>query len=191
MKAPLLLASTSIYRAERLACLQIPFEQASPRCDETPHQGETPADLALRLARIKADSLTDDYPDHLIIGSDQTASDPDGRLLGKPGTAEAAARQLKRCSGGTVIFNSAVALAGPIIEAWNVTTEVRFRTLSDAEIGRYIEKDQPLDCAGSFKVEALGITLFEWVRSDDPNALIGLPLLSLSRHLRRLGYELP
>ena len=191
MQAPLLLASTSSYRAERLACLQLPFEQAAPRCDETPRPGETPADLALRLARIKAHSLIDDYPDHLIIGSDQTASDPDGRLLGKPGTVEAAVRQLKRCSGGTVLFNTAIALAGPTFETWNVTTEVRFRQLDEVEIHRYIDKDRPLDCAGSFKVEALGITLFDWVRSDDPNALIGLPLLSLSGRLRALGYELP
>lgn len=191
MQAPLLLASTSSYRAERLACLNIPFDQASPRCDETPLAGESPVDLALRLARTKANSLVEDYPGHVIIGGDQTATAPDGQLLGKPGSVDAAVDQLKRCSGGTVVFNTAVALAGLADEAWVVTTDVRFRPLNEREIRRYIDMDRPLDCAGSFKVEALGITLFEWVRSDDPYALVGLPLLSLSQQLRALGYELP
>lgn len=191
MKAPLLLASTSPYRAERLNCLQLPFEQASPHCDETPLPGETAGDLALRLSRTKADSLVAAYPDHLIIGGDQAASDPNGQMLTKPGTVDNAVEQLRRCSGGIVVFHTAVALAGPVNESWSVTTEVQFRTLKDAEIRRYIAKDSPLDCAGSFKVEALGITLFEWVRSDDPNALVGLPLLSLAARLRALGYALP
>lgn len=191
MQAPLLLASTSAYRAERLACLQIPFEQASPVCDETPQKGESPSDLALRLARQKAASLATSHPHHLIIGSDQTAAAPDGQLLSKPGTAGQAIDQLERCSGRTVVFHTAVAFAGISDQSWDVTTEVCFRDLTRPEIERYIAKDQPMDCAGSFKVEALGITLFDWVRSDDPNALIGLPLLSLAKHLRALGYLLP
>lgn len=191
MQAPLLLASTSIYRAERLTSLGLAFDQAAPHCDETPKTGEPPEQLALRLARTKAQSLELDYPGHLIIGSDQTAAAPDGALLGKPGSVERACAQLAACSGQTVTFYSAVALAGPIEDSWSVSTEVRFRTLSDDEIRRYVEREQPLDCAGSFKVEALGITLFDWVHSDDPQALIGLPLISLARRLRQAGYRLP
>lgn len=191
MQAPLLLASTSIYRAERLACLGIGFKQASPQCDEAPLSGESPGEMALRLARTKAASLDKTHPDHLIIGSDQTAADPGGRLLTKPGTAERAIDQLQRCSDSVVIFHTAVALAGVAEDCWTVETQVRFRSLSLDEIQRYVTKEQPLDCAGSFKVEALGISLFDWIHSDDPNALIGLPLLSLAQRLRKLGYQLP
>ncbi|WP_028669945.1 Maf family protein [Saccharospirillum impatiens] len=185
------LASTSPYRAERLATLDLPFEQARPDMDETPLPGETPFDLALRLARGKALSLTGSHPNCLIIGSDQTAADGQGNLLGKPGSVARAVDQLSRCSGNSLTFYSGVALAGPIEDAWVVTTEVIFRDLTRAEIDRYIEKESPLDCAGSFKVEALGITLFQSVRSDDPNALIGLPLISLANKLREAGYFLP
>lgn len=191
MQAPLLLASTSKYRAERLTSLGLSFTQAAPLCDESPGPGESPSALALRLARTKAQSLVGDFPKHLIIGSDQTAAAPDGSLLTKPGTAERAGAQLLACSGQSVVFHSAVALAGALQDAWLVTTEVRFRALSSAEIERYVAAEQPLDCAGSFKVEALGITLFDWVRSDDPNALIGLPLISLAQRLRQVGYQLP
>ncbi|MDB2448722.1 Maf family nucleotide pyrophosphatase [bacterium] len=191
MQAPLLLASTSTYRAQRLASLGLNFEQAAPSCDETPKEHEPAKALALRLARTKASSLSMDFPNHLIIGSDQTAATPDGQALSKPGTPERACAQLLACSGQTVVFHTAVALAGPITDTWLVDTEVRFRDLNQAEIERYIEREQPLDCAGSFKVEALGITLFDWVRSDDPNALIGLPLITLSQRLRQAGYALP
>lgn len=191
LQPPLLLASTSSYRAERLTCLGLHFASAAPRCDETPHPGETPPALALRLATEKAVSLTNDYPGHLIIGGDQTAADPLGELLTKPGTTERAEDQLLRCRGSTVTFHTAVALAGAASDRWLVETRVRFRTLTAAEITRYVAREQPLDCAGSFKVEALGITLFDWVRGDDPNALIGLPLLSLAHRLRKLGYPLP
>ncbi len=191
MLPPVLLASTSRYRAERLASLNLPFEQARPDMDETPLPGETPFDLALRLAWGKAQSLAATYPNHLIIGSDQTAADARGELLDKPGTAQRAIEQLTRCSGSALTFYSGVALAGATEEAWVVTTEVVFRDLTRAEIERYIEQESPLDCAGSFKVEALGITLFQSVRSDDPNALIGLPLISLASKLRQVGYALP
>lgn len=191
MQAPLLLASTSKYRAERLASLGLSFKQAAPHCDESPLPGESPDALALRLAQTKAQSLGGDFPDHLIIGSDQTAATPDGALLSKPGTAERACAQLLACSGKSLVFYSGVALAGTIEDAWLVTTEVCFRTLTRAEIERYVAAEQPLDCAGSFKAEALGITLFDWIRSDDPNALIGLPLISLAQRLRQAGYALP
>ncbi|WP_108127187.1 Maf family protein [Saccharospirillum mangrovi] len=191
MQAPLLLASTSKYRADRLHTLGLDFTQAAPLCDETPNPAETPQALALRLAITKAQSLTADFPDHLIIGSDQTAAAPDGTLLTKPGSFERACAQLQACSGQTVHFHTAVALAGRTQAGWVVDTQVRFRSLTGEEIERYVNAEQPLDCAGSFKVEALGITLFDWVRSDDPNALIGLPLISLARELRSLGYRLP
>ncbi len=186
-----LLASTSPYRAERLGSLNVPFEQAKPDMDETPLPGESPFDLALRLARGKARSLVDSYPGYLIIGSDQTAADDRGTLLDKPGNLARAVDQLTRCSGTALTFYSGVALAGYSDEAWVVTTEVVFRKLTRAEIDRYLEQESPLDCAGSFKVEALGITLFQSVRSDDPNALIGLPLISLAAKLREAGFALP
>jgi septum formation protein len=191
MQPPLLLASTSRYRAERLACLNLVFEQVSPQMDESPLVDEAPYDLALRLAKGKAWSLRSRYPNHLIIGSDQTAADDQGILLDKPGTAERAREQLTRCSGQTIIFYTGVALVGLAIDAWVVTTEVVFRALTLTEIERYVASEQPLDCAGSFKVESLGITLFNAVRSDDPNALIGLPLISLASKLRDAGFTLP
>jgi len=191
MQAPLLLASTSKYRSERLASLGLSFTQEAPHCDETPLPGELPDALALRLAQTKAQSLTREFPDRLIIGSDQTAAAPDGSLLTKPGTFERACTQLLACSGKAVVFYTGVALAGATEDAWLVTTKVCFRTLSKEEVERYVAAEQPLDCAGSFKVEALGITLFDWVRSDDPNALIGLPLISLAQRLRQVGYKLP
>ncbi|MEX0624454.1 nucleoside triphosphate pyrophosphatase [Saccharospirillum sp.] len=191
MLPPVLLASTSPYRAERLASLNLPFDQSKPDMDETPLPGETPFDLALRLAQGKARSLAKAYPSHLIIGSDQTAADYQGVLLDKPGSVARAVDQLSRCSGTSLTFYSGVALAGFSDDAWVVTTEVVFRDLTREEIERYIEKESPLDCAGSFKVEALGITLFQSVRSDDPNALIGLPLISLASKLRQVGYALP
>ncbi|PTY36637.1 septum formation protein Maf [Saccharospirillum sp. MSK14-1] len=191
MQAPLLLASTSKYRAERLASLGLSFTQAAPHCDESPLPGELPDALALRLAHNKAQSLSGEFPDHVIIGSDQTAAAPDGSLLSKPGTRERACHQLLACSGQAVTFYSGVALAGPVQDAWLVTTEVRFRRLTRREVERYVAAEQPLDCAGSFKAEALGITLFDWIRSDDPNALIGLPLISLAQRLRQSNYQLP
>lgn len=191
MLPPVLLASTSPYRAERLASLNLQFDLAKPDMDETPLPGETPFDLALRLAQGKARSLTKAYPGHLIIGSDQTAADDQGVLLDKPGSVARAVDQLSRCSGTSLTFYSGVALAGFSDDAWVVTTEVVFRDLTREEIKRYIEKESPLHCAGSFKVEALGITLFQSVRSDDPNALIGLPLISLASKLRQVGYALP
>lgn len=191
MVPPVLLASTSPYRAERLASLKIPFEQAKPDMDEKPLPGESPYDLALRLARGKARSLAEHYPGYLIIGSDQTAADSRGAILGKAGTVARAVEQLSRCSGTAVTFYTAVAVTGYAEDAWVVTTEVVFRDLARSEIDRYVDRERPLDCAGSFKVEALGITLFQSVRSDDPSALIGLPLISLAARLREAGFSLP
>lgn len=190
-QAPLLLASTSTYRAQRLSTLGLDFKQAAPQCDETPIAGESPEALCLRLSRQKADSLTDQFPDYLIIGSDQTASLDNGERLGKPGSIENAIAQLVACSGKRLRFYTGVALAGPVRQAWTVVTDVQFRTLSRAEIERYVAIDAPLDCAGSFKVEGLGISLFESVQSDDPNALIGLPLISLASRLRAIGWQVP
>jgi septum formation protein len=191
MLPPVLLASTSPYRAERLSSLELPFRQEKPDMDEAPLAGESPFDLAMRLALGKARSLAQSYPDHLIIGSDQTAADAQGNLLGKPGSVSRAIDQLTRCSGTSITFYSGVALAGVMDSAWVVTTDVFFRDLTPVEIERYIARESPLDCAGSFKVEALGITLFQSVRSDDPNALIGLPLISLAGKLREAGFLLP
>lgn len=190
-QAPLLLASTSTYRAQRLSTLGMDFKQDAPRCDETPRPGESPEALCLRLAQEKADSLTEQYPGYVIIGSDQTASLDQGERLGKPGTMANAIAQLSACSGKRLRFYTGVALAGPVREAWVVTTDVQFRTLNRAEIERYLIADEPFDCAGSFKAEGLGISLFESIRSDDPNALIGLPLISLANRLRALGWQVP
>ena len=191
MLPPILLASTSPYRAERLTSLNLPFEQAKPDMDETPLPGESPFDLAMRLAQGKARSLVDSHPGYLIIGSDQTAADDRGILLDKPGNLARAVDQLTRSSGTSLTFYSGVALAGHSDDAWVVTTDVVFRDLTRAEIDRYLDRERPFDCAGSFKVEALGITLFQSVRSDDPNALIGLPLISLAAKLRETGFALP
>ncbi|MHA7878287.1 MAG: Maf family protein [Saccharospirillum sp.] len=188
---PLLLASTSPYRARLLATLGIAFKQASPEADETPLPGESSEALALRLAQQKADSLTGRFPEHLIIGSDQTASLEDGSRLTKPGNPVNAIAQLSASSGQSVRFHTAVAFGGQNRATWCVITDVRFRSLTRTEIERYVNREQPLDCAGSFKVEGLGITLFESVRSDDPHALVGLPLISLASRLRALGWALP
>lgn len=190
-QSPLLLASTSKYRAQLLSTLGLDFQQAAPLCKETPQSGESAAELCLRLAQEKADSLVGQYPNHLIIGSDQTASLDNGERLTKPGSIENAIAQLSDCSGERIRFHTGVALAGPTREAWLVVTEVQFRTLNQAEIERYVAREAPLDCAGSFKVEGLGISLFESVRSDDPNALIGLPLISLASRLRKFGWLIP
>lgn len=190
-QTPLLLASTSKYRAERLRSLGLDFRQAAPRCDETAQPDESPEALCLRLSQQKADSLTTSYPGYLIIGSDQTATLHNGDRLGKPGNVEGAVAQLRACSGLQLRFHTGVALSGPVRLAWSVVTDVRFRTLTIAEIERYVEIDKPFDCAGSFKAEGLGISLFESIQSDDPNALIGLPLISLARQLRSVGWLIP
>lgn len=189
----LVLASTSAYRRELLQRFGLPFEVARPDIDESPLPGEHPRSTAERLAIEKARAVAGNFADALIIGSDQVAAMGDIRF-GKPGTVERAVAQLKQMSGQTVIFHTALALLNTQTGAAQidvVPTEVRFRTLGDDEIVRYVEKERPLDCAGSAKSEGLGITLLDALSGDDPNALVGLPLIALARMLRREGVALP
>lgn len=189
----LVLASTSAYRKMLLERLQQPFETDRPETDETPHAGEHPAATAERLACEKARAVAGRWPDALIIGSDQVAHLGD-EIFGKPGTEARAIAQLQRMRGETVVFHTALALLNTRtghLQVEGVPTRVRFRTLSDAEIRRYVERERPLDCAGSAKSEGLGISLLEAMSGDDPTALIGLPLIALSRMLRAEGVELP
>ncbi|MCL7714393.1 Maf family protein [Stenotrophomonas mori] len=187
----LILASTSRYRAALLARLGLPFSCLPPAVDETARDGETPAALAVRLARAKAAAVATRQPGAWAIGSDQ-AAELDGHALGKPGTHEAAQAQLAAMSGREVLFHTAVCLSDGTrhLEAADLT-RVRFRRLSGAEIERYVAAEQPLDCAGSFKCEGLGIALFEAIHSQDPTALVGLPLIPLCGLLREAGFQLP
>ncbi|TAL73896.1 MAG: septum formation inhibitor Maf [Rhodanobacter sp.] len=188
-----LLASTSRYRAESLRRLLADFEQAKPDVDEIPLEGESPAARAERLAIAKAVAGAVGQANTLVIGSDQVAA-LDGNLLHKPGSVARACAQLAACSGRVVVFHTAVCLvdthSGHQAAAVD-HTQVRFRTLSAVEIERYVAREQPLDCAGSFKCEGLGISLFERVDSSDPTALIGLPLIALAQLLRAAGVPLP
>ena len=189
----LVLGSTSRYRAELLRRLTADFEQRAPGTDESVLAGEAPATRALRLAIAKAEAAADGLHDTLVIGSDQVA-ELDGRILDKPGTAARAHAQLSACSGREVHFHTALCLFDTR-DGCRYThvdhTCVYFRALSATEIARYIEREQPLDCAGSFKCEGLGISLFESIDNRDPSALIGLPLIALARLLREAGIELP
>jgi septum formation protein len=185
----LVLASTSRYRRELLGRLGLSFEVASPGVDEAPRPGEDGAALALRLAQAKARAVADTHPGAIVIGSDQ-ACVAGGRLLGKPGTEEAARAQLALLSGATAVFHTALCvLDGRNGREWlgSTPTEVVVRPLSTDEIARYVARERPLDCAGSFKCEGLGIALFDAIRSDDPTALVGLPLVLLCRFLREVG----
>lgn len=189
----IILASTSPYRRELLARLRLPFTTAKPHVDETRLAGEAPAALASRLALAKAQAVAAQHPAAIVIGSDQVAHIGD-EIFSKPGTAERARAQLRQMSGQTVLFQTALALIRQqdgIVLQESEPTEVRFRTLTDAEITRYVEMEQPLDCAGSAKAEALGISLLDALRSDDPTAIIGLPLIRLAHMLRTLGVALP
>ena len=189
----IVLGSTSRYRAELLRRLLAGFEQSAPGTDEAPLPHESPADRALRLAIAKAAAVARDWPDALVIGSDQVA-ELAGRMLDKPGSAARARAQLAACSGREVHFHTAVCLLDTRQHRqWTHVdhTCVRFRSLAAGEIERYVEREQPLDCAGSFKCEGLGISLFESIDSHDPTALIGLPLIALARLLRETGIELP
>ena len=189
---PLVLASTSRYRRELLERLRLPFTVAAPDTDETPLPGEKCAGTALRLAEAKARSLKIQFPDALIIGSDQVA-DLDGQPQGKPGNFGNALRQLRAMRGRTVVFHTAVALFDARfnrIQVKNVPTTVDFRSLHDDQLGRYLELEEPYDCAGSAKVEALGIVLAERIESTDPTALVGLPLIALSGMLLGAGFSI-
>ncbi|MGB1091265.1 MAG: Maf family protein [Oceanobacter sp.] len=183
----LLLASSSPYRQQQLSQLGIPFEQASPDIDETPLSGETIDVYVQRLAEEKAKALQSQWADYWIIGSDQSCS-LDGEIVGKPGNFETAFEQLKRCSGKQIRFHTGVALLHPDgIQSCVEHFDVQFRKLSDEEITSYLRKEEPYDCAGSFKVEGLGIHLFEHLDGRDINSLIGLPLIALLDLMRSAG----
>ena len=188
---PLILASTSPYRRELLNRLGLPFDSLRPDTDESPLPGEAPEAMAARLSFAKAEAVALLNPDAWVIGSDQVA-EFDGGTLGKPGGREAAIAQLRAMAGRSVRFRTGVCLAraGRTLQALDTTT-VRFRALTPDEIARYVDAEQPFDCAGSFKSEGLGITLFEAIDSQDPTALIGLPLIATARLLREAGFTLP
>ncbi|MFW3616296.1 Maf family protein [Billgrantia antri] len=187
----LVLASSSRWRRQLLDRLGLPYAWASPDIDETAHPDETPQALVHRLALTKASRVAEEYPAHLVIGSDQVAVF-DGDILGKPGNAATARAQLARFSGRRVTFLTGLALIDTRNARHWVCHErydVVFRRLSDAEIARYVEREQPLDSAGSFRMEGLGIALFEKLEGDDPNTLIGLPLIRLCQLLREAGLD--
>jgi len=187
-----ILASTSRYRAELLRRITGKFRQLSPEVDETRRPNEVPAALARRLAHAKALAVAERHPGSVVIGSDQVAALAD-EVLGKPGSLERARDQLAACSGRKVIFHTAVCIADVrdglrCCEATDVTRAV-FRRLDPVTIARYLEREHPLDCAGSFKAEGLGIALFEHIDSGDPTGLIGLPLITTCRLLQAIGIE--
>ena len=186
---PLILASTSPYRRELLTRLGLPFSVANPQTDESPLPGEAPEALALRLSEAKARAVAGDHPDALIIGSDQVAT-VDGKIYGKPGTHERAVAQLRELSGKTVNFFTGLCLhntrTGESLVR-GVPTLVTFRQLSDAEIENYLQREPAYNCAGSAKSEGLGIALLAAMQGDDPNALVGLPLIALCDMLRQQG----
>ncbi len=190
---PLVLASSSVYRRELLQRLQLPFTSCSPNIDERPLADETPQMLVQRLAVAKARALRAQFLQHLIIGSDQVAV-LDGQILGKPGTAAAAIAQLTAASGRSVTFYTGLCLldsASGTIEVDCVPFTVHFRTLSPEQVSRYIEREQPLGCAGSFKSEGLGISLFRATEGEDATSLIGLPLIRLCDMLSKAGIIIP
>ena len=188
---PLVLASTSRYRRELLQRLRCPFDVVAPEVDESPLPGERPPDLALRLALAKARAVAALRPDSIIIGSDQVA-DADGQAIGKPGNHARAVAQLQTMRGRQVLFHTAVAVvhrAAGFERHELVSVTVRFRHLGDDEIESYLRLEQPYDCAGSAKCETLGIALLESIDSDDPTALVGLPLIRTSALLRAAGFN--
>ena len=189
---PIVLASTSPYRRELLQRLRLPFSVQAPQVDEQPLPREAPRATACRLALAKARAVALAQPWAIVIGSDQVA-DVDGVALSKPGTREAALAQLTRMQGREVVFHTAVAVLGPNgkEQVDDVPTSVRFRVLPPAQLVAYLRLEQPYDCAGAAKIESLGITLVESVRSDDPTALIGLPLIRLTSMLASFGIVLP
>ena len=192
-KVELVLASTSRYRRDLLARLTSRFRVLAPDIGETALDNETAAALAMRLAEAKARAVAAHCPSAIVIGSDQ-AAELEGAVLGKPGDIERAHAQLAAASGRQMIFHTAVCLIDmrqtePRVFSAIDTTRVLFRHLEDGEIAHYLERERPLDCAGSFKAEGLGIALFERIETQDPTALIGLPLIALSRLLREAGID--
>ena len=190
-RPPLILGSTSVYRRELLARLRLPFEVHAPHVDETPLPGEAPAALAQRLALAKAHAVARLHPEAVVIGSDQIA-DLDGQPIGKPGTHERAVAQLRSMSGRSVVFQTAVAVVcarSAYVGTALAPVKVRFRELSDEEIELYLRAEQPYDCAGSAKSETLGIALLDAIESDDPTALVGLPLIRTCALLRAAGID--
>ena len=187
----ILLASSSSYRQALLSKLGLHFEAAAPDIDESQQPNEPITTQVQRLALAKARALADNFPQHLIIGSDQLAS-LDGEPLGKPGNFARAFDQLQRCQGKTVIFYTGLCLLNPEQNRHQLSLEtysVSFRPLTDQQITRYLELEQPYDCAGSFKSEGLGISLFSAMQGDDPNTLVGLPLIALIRMLNKEGID--
>ncbi len=190
---PLILGSTSRYRRELLERMQLPFTTVSPDVDEAPLIDETPYALSLRLAEAKARAVAALHPGALVIGSDQVP-ELDGQPLSKPGTHERATEQLRQMSGRQMNFHTGVCVICQetgFIQVDVVTVNVRFRELNDAEIERYLRAEQPYDCAGSAKSEGLGIALLDALTSDDPTALVGLPLIRTCQMLRAAGVVLP
>ncbi|MBU0622640.1 MAG: septum formation inhibitor Maf [Gammaproteobacteria bacterium] len=189
---PLILASTSKYRSQLLSTLQIPFLSAAPDVDETPLPGESAEQTSWRLAQVKAEVVAQRFPDALIIGSDQVAL-LEGQQLGKPMNHDNAVKQLRAMRGKTVTFYTALSLlnaANGEMQTDVAITKVSFRDLSDDEIERYLLKEQPYHCAGSAKSEGLGIALISRIEGEDPNALIGLPLIRLVGMLEKQGVRI-
>lgn len=190
---PLVLGSTSPFRRALLEKLGLPFVTVAPQVDETRQPGETPEALATRLAEAKARAAAVEHPQALVIGSDQVAC-IDSAILGKPGDRATAIGQLKQASGRVVTFYTGLCLYDATADRSRVVCEpfrVHFRSLSEQQIARYVDAEQPFNCAGSFKSEGYGITLFERLEGDDPNSLIGLPLIRLVDLLGEAGITLP
>ena len=188
--AALILASTSRYRQELLSRLRLPFQVEAPGVDESARPGELPAAIALRLAAEKAHAVARRHPHALVIGSDQVATLDGTTAIGKPGGHAGALAQLRAASGRTMHFHTALCvtrLSDGFDQRASVTTRVRFRRLDDADIEHYLQLEQPWDCAGAAKSEALGIVLLEAIEGEDPTALVGLPLIALARMLREAG----
>ena len=190
---PLILASSSPYRKALLERLALPFQSCSPEVDESPLASEEPRQLTLRLSKAKALAVAEQFGSHLIIGSDQVA-ECNNDILCKPGNFDNARQQLQQQSGNSIVFHTGLCVLNSVsgqCELDVVTTTVHFRQLSDQEIERYLHKERPYDCAGSFKSEDMGISLLNGMDGTDPSALIGLPLIRLCEMLRRQGMQLP
>ncbi|MBD3754622.1 MAG: septum formation inhibitor Maf [Gammaproteobacteria bacterium] len=190
---PIVLGSSSAFRKQLLQKLQLPFSQFAPDIDETPLPDETPLAMIERLSQLKAEAVARQFPDSIIIASDQCAVFAN-QPIGKPHTHENAVKQLQRFSGHSVLFYTGLVVFDPVAQKYYQrldTTEVCFRKLEPTTIENYLRAEHPYNCAGSFKSEGLGITLFERINSQDPNALIGLPLIELTDIFREMGIILP